>query len=116
MKGVRMDKINVKNPVIQLDGDEMTRIIWKFIKEKLILPYLDVDLIYYDLGIEARDKTNDQITIDSANAIRSEEHTSELQSLMRISYAVFCLKKKKITIRKYTDNSKSYTKSHHHTS
>src|SRR3546814_20934533 len=69
MKGVRMDKINVKNPVIQLEAYEMTRIIWKFIKEKLILPYLDVDLIYYDLGIEARDKTNDQITIDSANAI-----------------------------------------------
>ncbi|MFC3673924.1 NADP-dependent isocitrate dehydrogenase [Ferrovibrio xuzhouensis] len=64
-----MDKIKVKNPVVELDGDEMTRIIWKFIKEKLILPYLDVDLIYYDLGIEARDKTNDQITIDSANAI-----------------------------------------------
>src|SRR3546814_15728950 len=56
MKGVRMDKIKVKNPVVELDGDEMTRIIWKFIKEKLILPYLDVDLIYYDLGIEAPDK------------------------------------------------------------
>ena len=58
------------NPVVELDGDEMTRIIWKMIKEKLILPYLDIDLKYYDLGIEARDKTNDQITIDAANAIK----------------------------------------------
>lgn len=64
-----MAKIKVKNPVVELDGDEMTRIIWKFIKEKLILPYLDVDLLYYDLGVEYRDKTNDQVTIDSAHAI-----------------------------------------------
>jgi isocitrate dehydrogenase len=64
-----MAKIKVKNPVVELDGDEMTRIIWKFIKEKLILPYLDVDLLYYDLGVEYRDKTNDQVTIDSAQAI-----------------------------------------------
>ena len=64
-----MKKIKVKNPVVELDGDEMTRIIWQFIKDKLILPYLDVDLKYYDLGIEARDKTDDQITIDAANAI-----------------------------------------------
>ncbi|WP_298724547.1 NADP-dependent isocitrate dehydrogenase [uncultured Ferrovibrio sp.] len=64
-----MEKIKVKNPVVELDGDEMTRIIWKFIKEKLILPYLDVDLLYYDLGIENRDKTNDQVTIDCAHAI-----------------------------------------------
>ncbi|WP_300298783.1 NADP-dependent isocitrate dehydrogenase [Ferrovibrio sp.] len=64
-----MAKIKVKNPVVELDGDEMTRIIWKFIKEKLILPYLDVDLLYFDLGVEYRDKTNDQVTIDSANAI-----------------------------------------------
>src|SRR5690606_20623139 len=56
-------------PVVELDGDEMTRIIWKFIKEKLILPYLDIDLLYYDLGIEYRDKTNDQVTVDSAHAI-----------------------------------------------
>ena len=61
-----MSKIKVKNPVIEVDGDEMTRIIWEFIKEKLILPYIDVDLHYYDLGIENRDKTNDQVTIDSA--------------------------------------------------
>ncbi len=65
-----MSKIKVVNPVVELDGDEMTRIIWSFIKEKLILPYLDIDLKYYDLGVEARDKTDDQITIDAAEAIR----------------------------------------------
>ena len=65
-----MTKIKVENPVVELDGDEMTRIIWQFIKDKLILPYLDVDLKYYDLGIEARDETEDQITIDSAEAIK----------------------------------------------
>jgi isocitrate dehydrogenase len=65
-----MSKIKVENPVVELDGDEMTRIIWKFIKNKLILPYLDIDLKYYDLGIESRDATDDQITIDSANAIK----------------------------------------------
>ena len=64
-----MAKIKVKNPIVELDGDEMTRIIWQMIKDKLILPYLDVDLLYYDLGVEARDKTDDQITVDSANAI-----------------------------------------------
>jgi len=64
------EKIKVANPVVELDGDEMTRIIWKFIKEKLILPYIDVDLRYYDLGIEYRDQTNDQVTIDAANAIK----------------------------------------------
>jgi len=65
-----MSKIKVKNPVVELDGDEMTRIIWAFIKDRLILPYLDVDLKYYDLGIEARDATTDQITVDAANAIK----------------------------------------------
>ncbi len=65
-----MSKIKVANPVVELDGDEMTRIIWDFIKQKLILPYLDIDLKYYDLGIEERDRTNDQITIDSAEAIK----------------------------------------------
>ena len=65
-----MSKIKVENPVVELDGDEMTRIIWALIKEKLVLPYLDVDLKYYDLGIEARDDTDDQITIDAANAIK----------------------------------------------
>jgi isocitrate dehydrogenase len=64
------NKIKVANPVVELDGDEMTRIIWKFIKEKLILPYLELDIKYFDLGIESRDSTNDQITIDAANAIR----------------------------------------------
>jgi isocitrate dehydrogenase len=65
-----MTKIKVENPVVELDGDEMTRIIWDFIKKKLILPYLDIDLQYYDLGIEERDRTNDQITVDAANAIK----------------------------------------------
>ena len=65
-----MSKIKVANPVVELDGDEMTRIIWKFIKDKLILPYLDIDIKYYDLGIEMRDATSDQITIDAAEAIK----------------------------------------------
>lgn len=65
-----MAKIKVKNPVVELDGDEMTRIIWAWIKGKLILPYLDIDLKYYDLGIEHRDATNDQVTVDSAEAIK----------------------------------------------
>jgi len=65
-----MSKIKVANPVVELDGDEMTRIIWQFIKDKLIHPYLDVDLKYYDLGIEYRDETDDQVTIDAAEAIR----------------------------------------------
>jgi len=65
-----MAKIKVKNPVVEIDGDEMTRIIWEWIRERLILPYLDIDLKYYDLSVEKRDETNDQITIDSANAIR----------------------------------------------
>ncbi|MGA1374585.1 MAG: NADP-dependent isocitrate dehydrogenase [Flavobacteriales bacterium] len=65
-----MQKIKVDRPVVELDGDEMTRIIWQFIKEKLILPYLDIELLYYDLGIEHRDATNDQVTIDAAEAIK----------------------------------------------
>ena len=65
-----MAKIKVKNPVVELDGDEMTRIIWADIKKKLILPYIDVDLKYYDLGVEYRDQTNDQVTVDAANAIK----------------------------------------------
>jgi isocitrate dehydrogenase len=65
-----MAKIKVENPVVELDGDEMTRIIWAFIKESLILPYLDVELAYFDLGIESRDATEDQITVDAANAIK----------------------------------------------
>src|SRR5436190_12646169 len=65
-----MAKIAVKTPVVELDGDEMTRIIWQFIKDKLILPYLDIELEYYDLGIESRDATDDQVTVDAANAIK----------------------------------------------
>ena len=68
-----MSKILVTNPVVEIDGDEMTRIIWKFIKEQLILPYIDIKLLYYDLGIEYRDKTEDQITIDAANAINKHK-------------------------------------------
>src|SRR3954451_7302224 len=65
-----MAKIKVKTPVVELDGDEMTRIIWQSIKDQLILPYLDVDLKYFDLGIESRDETDDQVTVDAANAIK----------------------------------------------
>ncbi|MDQ6889868.1 MAG: isocitrate dehydrogenase (NADP(+)) [Bacteroidota bacterium] len=65
-----MTKIKVTNPVVELDGDEMTRIIWKFIKDKLILPYLELDIKYFDLGIQYRDETNDQVTVDAANAIK----------------------------------------------
>ncbi|MDT4907203.1 MAG: isocitrate dehydrogenase, partial [Pseudonocardiales bacterium] len=65
-----MSKIKVQGTVVELDGDEMTRIIWQFIKDKLIVPYLDVDLEYYDLSIENRDATDDQVTVDAANAIK----------------------------------------------
>src|SRR4029078_3831998 len=65
-----MAKIKVEGTVVELDGDEMTRIIWQYIKDKLIHPYLDVNLLYYDLGVEYRDKTNDQVTVDAANAIK----------------------------------------------
>ena len=66
-----MSKIKVKKPVVELNGDEMTRVIWEFIKNKLILPYLDLEIDYYDLGIKNRDKTNDQITVDCAKAIKN---------------------------------------------
>jgi isocitrate dehydrogenase len=65
-----MAKIKVANPVVELDGDEMTRIIWKYIKDKLIHPYLDIELLYYDLAVEYRDKTNDQVTVDAAEMIK----------------------------------------------
>ena len=65
-----MKKIKVDSPVVELDGDEMTRIIWRFIKEKLILPYLDVEIKYFDLGMENRELTNDRITVDAAEAIK----------------------------------------------
>ena len=66
-----MTKIKVQNPIVEIDGDEMTRIIWAWIKEKLILPHLDIDLKYYDLSIQNRDATDDQVTIDAANAIKT---------------------------------------------
>ncbi len=66
-----MAKIKVKNPVVEIDGDEMTRIIWALIKQKLIQPYLDIDLLYYDLGIMKREETRDQITVDAAEAIHA---------------------------------------------
>ena len=66
----KMSKIEVKKPIVELDGDEMTRVIWEFIKKKLILPYLDLKIEYFDLGIKNRDKTDDQITVDCANAIK----------------------------------------------
>ena len=68
-----MKKIKVLNPVVELDGDEMTRIIWSFIKNKLILPYVEIDIKYFDLGMESRDKSNDQVTIDAANAIKKDK-------------------------------------------
>ena len=67
---MQSNKIKVTNPVAELDGDEMTRIIWKYIKDKLILPFLDIDIKYFDLGMEYRDKTNDQVTLDAAKAIK----------------------------------------------
>ena len=67
---ILMSKIKVKNPVVELDGDEMTRIIWDFIKNKLILPYLNLGIEYYDLGMKSRDDTDDQITVESAKAIK----------------------------------------------
>ena len=74
-----MAKIKVANPVVELDGDEMTRIIWQFIKDKLIHPYLDIDLDYFDLGIEHRDATNDQVTIDAANAIKKHRRRRQMR-------------------------------------
>ena len=77
-----MPKIKVKNPLVEIDGDEMTKIIWKIIKEKLILPYLDIDLKYFDLGIKNRDFTDDEVTINAANAIKGHK-MSMLQDLER---------------------------------
>ena len=74
-----MPKIKVANPVVELDGDEMTRIIWQFIKDQLILPYLDIDLKYYDLSVQNRDATDDQVTVDAAN------RTSEAWSILHRS-------------------------------
>ena len=80
-----MAKIKVKNPVVELDGDEMTRIIWSFIKDKLIKPYLEIDLKYYDLGMENRDKTDDLITVDAANAIKQKKIQKEQRKIERKS-------------------------------
>ena len=66
-----MDKIKMANPIVEMDGDEMTRILWQMIKDDLLLPYIDLNTEYYDLGLEYRDKTNDQVTVDSALATRS---------------------------------------------
>ena len=74
-----MPKIKVKNPVVELDGDEMTRIIWQLIRDKLIHPYLDVDLKYYDLSVENRDATNDQVTIDAAHAIKAARRRRQMR-------------------------------------
>lgn len=70
MASAGFQKIKVKNPVVELDGDEMTRVIWKDIKDKLIFPYLDIDLKYYDLGLEYRDQTDDKVTLEAAEAIK----------------------------------------------
>ena len=83
-----MSKIKVVTPVVELDGDEMTRIIWQFIKDKLILPYLDIDLKYYDLSVEKRDETNDQITIDSAEAIKNMVLASNARRSRRMKVAL----------------------------
>ena len=84
-----MTKIKVANPVVEMDGDEMTRVIWAFIKQKLILPYLDIDIKYYDLGIENRDKTSDQVTVDSAEAARTyilDGSTGTLEGMFNQAY------------------------------
>ena len=73
-----MGKIKVANPVVDLDGDEMTRIIWQFIKDRLIHPYLDLDIKYFDLGVEARDATNDQVTVDAAKPIKFRSQSAHL--------------------------------------
>src|SRR4030043_1283725 len=70
MKNMKTDKIKVKNTIVEIDGDEMTRIMWKMVKDKLLLPFLDMDLEYYDLGLKKRDETDDKITSDAANAIK----------------------------------------------
>ena len=72
-----MNKIKVSNPVVELDGDEMTRVIWSFIKEKLIHPYIDLDIKYYDLGMEHRDATDDKVTVEAAEAIKCGNHRME---------------------------------------
>ena len=84
-----MTKIKVKNPIVELDGDEMTRIIWSFIKKKLIEPYLELDIKYYDLGIKSRDKTSDQITVDCANEIKKHGFDDKFIRLWNY-YLAYC--------------------------
>ena len=74
-----MAKIKVTNPVVEMDGDEMTRIIWHYIKEKLIYPYLDIELLYFDLGIQKRDETRDQITIEAAEATKKSRRRGQMR-------------------------------------
>ena len=80
-----MPKIKVKNPVVEIDGDEMTKVIWKIIREKLIMPWLDMDIKYFDLGIVNRNITSDQVTIDSANAIKNIMSALNVQQLHLMS-------------------------------
>ena len=80
-----MSKIKVINPVVELDGDEMTRIIWDFIKQKLILPYIDLDIKYFDLGLKHRDFTDDQVTVDAAEAIKNTMSVLNVQLLRQMS-------------------------------
>ena len=81
-----MSKIKVKNPVVELDGDEMTRIIWSFIKDKLINPYLELDIKYYDLGMESRDNSDDKITIDSATMMNKVFEIIEAKKIFNLNY------------------------------
>ena len=82
-----MAKIKVKNPVVELDGDEMTRIIWQLIKDKLIHPYLDINLLYFDLGMEHRDATEDQVTVDAAEIVENDVHVATMGLTPPSAYA-----------------------------
>ena len=104
-----MPKIKVKNPVVELDGDEMTRIIWQFIKDKLILPYLDIDLKYYDLGVEYRDKTNDQVTVDAANAIKQGSDYRLTKDTLILPYRDIDLKYYDLSIQKRDETDDQIT-------
>ena len=107
-----MDKIKVNSPVVEMDGDEMTRIIWEFIKDKLILPYVDIDIKYYDLGVTSRDNTDDQITIDAAEAVKKYGVGIKCATITPDEDRVeeFNLKERRIKQNKYknisTNNSK----------
>ena len=102
-----MSKIKVENPVVELDGDEMTRIMWQFIKDKLILPYLDIDLKYYDLGMEARDDTDDQITIDAVNNTITVDVSDGELAARRKTWTAPPYKAIRGTLYKYIKNVKS---------